>query len=92
MILEFVGKHYRKNWVGETRYALMQCPVKCFIAVQDKKVIGFSCYDASALGYFGPIGMEPGLKGKGIGKALLLRTLYAMKEAGYGYAIIGWVD
>ena len=27
-----------------------------------------------------------------IGQALLIRTLNAMKEYGYGYAIIGWVS
>ena len=36
--------------------------------------------------------MLPAARGKHIGKALLLRTLFAMREAGYGYAIIGWAE
>ena len=27
---------------------------------------------------------------QGIGKMLLLKSLYSMQEMGYGYAIIGW--
>lgn len=69
----------------------MQEVPKCFIAVEDKKVIGFACYDSSAKGFFGPIGVHPDYRGKNVGQSLLLKTLYAMKEYGYGYAVIGWV-
>ena len=41
--------------------------------------------------YFGPTGVRKDMRGKGIGKALLLRCLYSMYERGYNYAIIGWV-
>ncbi|MFR3259058.1 MAG: hypothetical protein ACLTRS_18385 [Lachnospiraceae bacterium] len=43
---------------------------KCFIAVEDKKVIGFACYDSSAKGFFGPIGVHPGLSWKNVGQSL----------------------
>ena len=33
----------------------------------------------------------PIIVAKNVGQSLLLRTLYAMKEYGYGYAVIGWV-
>lgn len=89
-ILNFVESHFQKSWVYETECALMQS--KCFIATENGKVIGFACYDASAKGFFGPIGIDPNRRGEKIGQALLLRTLNAMKEYGYAYAIIGWVD
>ena len=90
-ILDFVKKNYEGGWEDECEASFFHTPTSCFIAVQDKRVIGFSCYDATARGFFGPIGIEPGLKGGGIGQALLYRTLEAMKEDGYGYAVIGWV-
>lgn len=90
-ILEFVGKHFSQNWVNETEYALTQNPPACFIATRDGEMIGFACYDASAKGFFGPTGLSESERGRGIGRALLMRTLLAMREAGYGYAIIGWV-
>lgn len=71
----------------------MQSPGKCFIATKKGKLLGFACYDASAKGFFGPIGVLTSERGKNIGTLLLLlRTLEAMREYGYGYAIIGWVS
>ena len=90
-ILEFVGKHFSQNWVNETEYALTQNPPACFIATRGGEMIGFACYDASAKGFFGPTGLSESERGRGTGRALLMRTLLAMREAGYGYAIIGWV-
>ncbi len=89
--MDFVRAQFSSTWWYEAQYALMQDPVKCFIAVTDEKVVGFACYDASSKGFFGPIGVDESLRGQGIGEALLLRTLHAMHAFGYGYAIIGWV-
>ena len=78
-----------EGWVSETRAALTNHPTTCFIAVKDHKVIGFADYDATAKGYFGPTGVAKSERGQGIGAALLLKCLEAMREDGYGYAIIG---
>lgn len=91
-VIEFVRKYYGENWVGECETAIYRSPVSCFIAVKDKEILGFACYDATAKGYFGPIGMSPDQKGKGMGKALMYAALDAMREDGYGYAVIGWAD
>lgn len=93
-ILDFVRDKFSEHrvWPDETDYALMQEGCKCFIAVEGNKLLGFACYDACAKGFFGPVGVDPEQRGRDIGKALLIRTLEAMREAGYAYAIIGWVD
>ena len=91
-ILRFVEENFQKNWVYETEHSLMQEVSKCFIATENGKVIGFACFDASAKGFFGPIGVLPERRKENIGKALLIRTLNAMREYGYGYAVIGWVN
>ena len=62
-----------------------------FVAVRNGKPIGYACFDATAKGFFGPTGVLEEYRGKGIGKALLVRTLQAMYEAGYAYAVIGSV-
>ena len=90
-ILDFIRENFYDAWVDETTVALSQQPLTCFIAVKDKKVVGFACYDATAKGFFGPTGVQESMRGKGVGTALLYRTLEAMREAGYGYAVIGWV-
>ena len=55
-----------------------------------EQLAGFSCYDSSNKGMFGPMGVAPEFEGKGIGKALLLTALHAMWAENYAYAVIGW--
>ena len=89
-IVEWAEKKFSRSWASECDVALSAQPVTCFIAVREKQVIGFACYDATLKGFFGPIGVDESVKKKGLGKALLIRTLEAMRDAGYGYAAIGW--
>lgn len=91
-VLEFVKKNFSDGWVNECAAALSNNPASCYIAVQDKKIIGFACYDATAKNFFGPTGVEESQRGKRVGEALLKKCLHSMEEDGYGYAIIGWVD
>ena len=91
-ILSFVKENFYTGWVYEAEHALMEPVSKCFIATENGKIIGFACYDSTTKGYFGPIGVSADRRGENIGQALLLKTLISMKEYGYGYAIIGWVD
>ncbi len=92
-ILEFVREHFpeEKAWANECEYALFHDPVSCWIAVKEKQMIGFACYDATAKGFFGPMGVKEELRKKGIGAELLIKSLQSMKESGYAYAVIGWV-
>lgn len=89
-ILNFVHENFQANWTYEVEQSLIQSPGKCFIATEEGKLLGFACYDASAKGFFGPIGVLASKRGENIGTLLLLRTLESMRE--YGYAIIGWVS
>lgn len=91
-IVSFVRENFNDNWAGECRYACVQRPPCCFVAVRDGKVVGFACYDVAAKNFFGPVGVLESERGLGIGKALLLCCLRTMREAGYAYAIIGWVE
>lgn len=91
-ILSFVAQYFQKNWVYEVEHALMEDVSKCFIATENGRLVGFACFDSSAKGFFGPIGVKPDRRGENIGQALLVRTLNAMREYGYAYGIIGWVS
>ena len=89
LLVEWVADHFSPGWAAETDVAAANTPRSCFTAVKASKFIGFACYDATALGYFGPTGVEKSERGKGIGQALLRACLLDMKLKGYGYAIVG---
>jgi hypothetical protein len=92
LIVNWVEEKFFSAWASETDVAISNKPITCFIAIKERELIGFSCYDATALGYFGPMGVQEAFRGKGTGKALLMASLLDMKLKGYGYAIIGAVD
>lgn len=86
-ITSWVKETFGQGWADECTAAILTDG--CWIAVKDKKVIGFACYDATMKDFFGPTGVQEDMRGHGIGKALLIRCLISMKERGYAYAIIG---
>jgi GNAT superfamily N-acetyltransferase len=88
-VIAYVKSAFGDGWAGECESAFGRQPVSCFLAVRDRKIVGFACYDCTAKGFFGPTGVDEALRGRGVGRALLLRSLLALREEGYGYAIIG---
>lgn len=91
LIIAWVSETFGPVWAAETDAALGNRPWTCFAAVKDAAFIGFACYDATAPGFFGPIGVAPPNRGNGTGRALLLACLLDMKLKGYGYAVVGAV-
>jgi GNAT superfamily N-acetyltransferase len=89
VVIAWVTEHFYKPWIGESAAALSQMPCTCFVAVKGQELLGFACYDTSAKGFFGPTGVSESARGQGIGEAMLIVTLRAMREAGYAYAVIG---
>jgi GNAT superfamily N-acetyltransferase len=90
-IVEWVREEFGMVWGDEVDVSFSRTPVSTYIAQQDRNLLGFACYDTSALGYFGPTGVLESFQGRGIGNALLLACLLEMRMKGYGYAIIGWI-
>lgn len=89
VVIGWVKENFGEAWASECDTAFARQPVSCFIATQNQKLTGFACYEATCKDFFGPTGVDKTYRGLGIGKALLLICLHAMKELGYAYAIIG---
>lgn len=87
----WVGSCFSPKWVSEATVAMGHRPPGCYIATQDKQIVGFVCYDATARGFVGPMGVQESVRGKGVGRLLLLKALDEMRALGYVYAIIGGV-
>jgi GNAT superfamily N-acetyltransferase len=91
-VVGWVREHFGAAWASECDVAFANRPISCHIATQAGAMLGFACYDSTARGFFGPIGVEETMRGRGIGRALLLSGLDAMAAAGYAYAVVGGVE
>lgn len=85
------ARTFSEKWQSEAEIALTRQPVACFIATRDRKILGFACYDTTHKGFFGPTGVAEEARGLGLGKALLFKSLEALRDTGHAYAIIGGV-
>jgi len=90
-IVDWVREHFSDPWASEMDISMSGFPPTSWIATYKKELIGFSCFDSTCLGLFGPMGVHPDHRKKGIGKALLMACLVEMKLKGYAYCIIGSV-
>ena len=90
-VVEWVREHTGPSAAGECDVCFSHPAVSCFIATRGREIVGYACYDATAPDFFGPTKVLESEQGKGIGRALLLRSLDAMRAEGYGYAVSGGV-
>jgi len=58
------------------------------IAELDGEWMGFAAYNSVLPGWFGPEWVHEGLRGRGVGKALLFESLRAMRDGGHRHAEI----
>jgi GNAT superfamily N-acetyltransferase len=95
IVVEWVRAQGSAGWAGECEAAFARVPLACFVAVAAQPppgegLVGVACYEATCRNFFGPELVHPDWRGRGIGRALLLSALEAMRAEGYAYAIIGW--
>ncbi len=96
-VTAFAREHGSEGWAAECDAAFARAPLACFVAAErnadeTQTLIGFACYEATCRNFFGPELVHPTVRGRGIGKALVLAALHAMRAEGYAYAIIGWAS
>ncbi|MDP2872377.1 MAG: GNAT family N-acetyltransferase [Bacillota bacterium] len=87
----FVAGAFSDGWADEAQRCFVHQPPSCFVAVSEGKIVGFAVHECTRRGFFGPMGVDPGFRGRGVGMALLLTSLAAMRDLDYKYAVIGWV-
>jgi predicted N-acetyltransferase YhbS len=85
----FIEDHFSEGWADESSAAFANKPITAFVAQDGDRMVGFAAYECTRRGFFGPMGVDEGWRKRGIGAALTLACLHAMREMGYGYAIIG---
>ncbi|MBP2686285.1 MAG: hypothetical protein H6Q81_1190 [Deltaproteobacteria bacterium] len=85
----WVAENFFPEWAEEFETTFKSFPVTAFTALREGMPVGFACYEATSRGFFGPTAVLPEERGKGIGKQLLIRSMYGLRELGYAYGIIG---
>lgn len=90
-VLAWVRHHFSESWASETDVGFSRQPPSIWLATLDQSLIGFACWDATARGFLGPMGVTEPARGHGTGAALLLAALHDMHAHGYIYGVIGGV-
>lgn len=91
LVVNWISQNFSEKWASEADVAFANKPSTIYLAVDNdtNKLAGFACYEATYKGFFGPVGVHPDYRGKGIGRALLVASLHGLWNLGYAYAIIG---
>jgi N-acetylglutamate synthase-like GNAT family acetyltransferase len=91
-LITLLQRHW-PAWIPEVERTLLNYPISLHIATHQNRVIAFSAYDSNNFntGWFGPMGTEPAMQGKGVGGVLLRRCLQDIKAQGHRFAVIPWV-
>jgi len=89
VIRSWIKEHFHAGWADEFDTSFSHQPVTTFIALRERKLIGFASYEATCRAFFGPTGVIKEERGLGIGRMLLLHAMYGLRDMGYGYGIIG---
>ena len=91
-VVKFLGQAF-PSWLGEVNETFKNNPISLYISIIDDKVVGFSAYDGNnrGIGWFGPMGVLPVTRGKGIGAILCKLCLKDIALQGHKQSIIPWV-
>ncbi|MDX6612165.1 MAG: hypothetical protein QOD75_1351 [Blastocatellia bacterium] len=88
-VRRFIEESFTVGWADEVSVGFANKPVTVYIATRDAQVIGFAGYECTRRAFFGPAGVSERARGHGIGRSLLLASLWGLRELGYVYGIIG---
>lgn len=87
-ILEFIERHFGPIWAFEASKGIL------FHTEENGEITGFAAHEANnrGLGFFGPTGVAPAHRGKGLGQQLLRACLADARRLGYERVVIPWTD
>jgi GNAT superfamily N-acetyltransferase len=88
-VLAFIEHHFGAIW----RFEASRGPTIFHVRVNGE-IAGFSTHDANnrGLGFFGPTGVAESMRGRGLGRQLLVASLGDLAQRGYQRVVIPWTD
>ncbi|MFS8085459.1 MAG: GNAT family N-acetyltransferase [Acidobacteriota bacterium] len=88
-VRKFIEKNFSVAWADEVSVGFANKPVSVVVATRAGQLIGFAGYECTRKAFFGPTGVLESERACGIGTALLIASLWGLRELGYVYAVIG---
>jgi len=94
-VLDFIRQHFSWDWMREAGEVFSELfagdprQVNLLVARKGDEVVGYSQHRAER---FGPFGVKPDLRSRGIGRVLLAGTLVEMLKRGYHAAWFLWTS
>jgi GNAT superfamily N-acetyltransferase len=88
-IVGWVRAEFGDAWASEVACGFGQHPCRVLVVSRAEALLGFACFDVTFPAFFGPTGVVEDARGLGLGKALLIEALWALKAQGYVYGFIG---
>jgi GNAT superfamily N-acetyltransferase len=89
LVRDFILKNFTAGWADEVSVGFCNKPVSVYIATREGRILGFAAYECTRRAFFGPTGVQATERGHGLGSALLLASLWGLRELGYVYGILG---
>jgi mycothiol synthase len=92
--LAYIEREFGPVWRFESEPAFDREEPSMFLIEHEGSIAGFAAHDANnrGLGFFGPTGVSAALRGRGMGRLLLLASLADLREHGFSRVIIPWTD
>lgn len=93
-VLDFVQREFGRIWRFEAARAFDTEIPQVFVTESDGAITGFAVHDVNnrGLGFFGPTGVAKAMRGKGLGRRVLLASLADLRRLGYARAVIPWTE
>jgi GNAT superfamily N-acetyltransferase len=89
-VRDWVLKNSGHNWSHETAKAIGPAGSGVWIAEDETGLVAYSVFGSLEHHWFGPIGVAPNLRKKGLGTLLLFKSLDSMRQLGVPRAVIPW--
>jgi mycothiol synthase len=92
--LAWIERQFGRIWRFESEPAFDRDEPTMFLVENEGAIAGFAAHDANnrGLGFFGPTGVSRQLRGRGLGRLLLMASLADLRSRGFSRVIIPWTD
>lgn len=93
-ILAFIEREFGRIWRFEVTPAFDRASPPLFVTEEAGTITGFAAHDVNnrGLGFFGPTGVAKPMRGRGLGRTLLLASLADLRSMDFTRVVIPWTD